>query len=87
MKKHLRHEDMQAVVKSLPTDYQGYGCGTVERWADPVKTYPDCSMGCRWAAWLRGDLGLDWCVCAKPDAPRAGLLTFEHQAGYGCFER
>lgn len=22
MKKHLRHEDMQAVVKSLPTDYQ-----------------------------------------------------------------
>jgi hypothetical protein len=35
---------------------------------------------------MGGDLGFDWGVCAKAGAPRAGLLTFEHQAGYSCFE-
>ena len=28
----------------------------------------------------------DWGVCSKLGAPRAGLLTFEHQTGRGCFE-
>ena len=31
-------------------------------------------------------VGADWCVCTKPGAPRAGLLTFEHMAGFGGFE-
>jgi hypothetical protein len=41
----------------------------------------------RWARWLGGELGADWCVCTRPGAPRAGLLTFEHMAGFACFER
>ena len=72
------------VVRRLPTDYSDFG-GDVVRWADG-DNYPDCSSGCRWARWLKGALGSDWCVCANPASPRAGLLTFEHQAGRGCFE-
>jgi hypothetical protein len=80
------HENLLAVCKRLPTDYTDYG-GEVVRWADEDHhAYPDCSCDCRWAAWLAGDLGADWCVCTNPDAPRLGLLTFEHQAGYECFE-
>jgi hypothetical protein len=71
----------------MPTHYMEYG-GTVERWKDEDESYPDCSIGCRWAAWLEQPLGsdYDWCVCTNPRAPCCGLLTFEHQAGYGCFE-
>ena len=32
------------------------------------------------------ELRYDWGVCSKPGGPRAGLLTWEHQAGFGCFE-
>ena len=32
------------------------------------------------------DFQQDWGVCSNPSAPRAGLLTWEHQAGYNCFE-
>jgi hypothetical protein len=70
----------------LPTDYADYG-GKIVRWQmDDDDPHADCSCGCMWARWLRGPLGGDWCVCAKPDGPRFGLLTFEHQAGHGCFE-
>ena len=79
------HDQLWAVVKRLPTDYKDYG-GTIERWADPAAAYPDCSCGCRWAHKLDGQLGFDWVVCAKPNGPRAGLLTFEHQTGSVCFE-
>lgn len=72
------------IVKRLPTDYTDYG-GEVERWADG-DNYPDCSCGCKWFLPLDGDLGYDWGVCGNPNAPRAGLLTFEHQTGRGCFE-
>lgn len=82
-------EALWRAVKILPSDYADYG-GQVERWADPARTYPDCSSGCRWARPLhdsvRGGQDLDWVVCAKVDGPRAGLLTWEHQAGEGCFE-
>ena len=71
-------------MKILPTDYTDYG-GTVERWADDNKAYPDCSCGCKWAAWLDGDLGSDWCVCTNIQSPRVGLLTFEHMTGSECF--
>jgi hypothetical protein len=69
------------IVKILPTDYKDYG-GEVERWQDPAKAYPDCSLGCRhwWA------LDADWGVCRNPTGPRSGLLTWEHQAGEGCWE-
>lgn len=69
-------------VKQLESDYQDYG-GEVERWADPSEAYPDCSCGCRFACYLEGSG--DWLVCANPDSPRAGLLTWEHQAGRGCY--
>lgn len=75
---------LDSIVKALPSDYTDYG-GEVERWKDG-SDYPDCSCGCKWYLPLEGALGSDWGVCAKPNAPRAGLLTFEHQAGYRCFE-
>lgn len=80
----VTHEQLLAVTRSLPTDYSDYG-GKIVRWEDG-DSYPDCSMGCRWASWLKGSLGNDWCVCGNPNSPRAGFLTFEHQAGRGCFE-
>lgn len=69
------------VVRVLSTDYSEYG-GHVIRWQSD-RDYPDCSAGCRhfWA------LDADWGVCRNPEGPRAGLLTFEHQAGYNCFEQ
>ena len=82
--KKITHEGLLAIMPVRETDYLAYG-GKIERWRDINEVYGDCSLGCRWAAWLEGSLGADWCVCAKPDGPRAGLLTFEHQAGFGCF--
>jgi hypothetical protein len=67
------------VVEVLPTDYAGYGGEVSEEDKDG-----DCSAGCRWAAYLENSG--DWLVCTKPGAPRLGLLTWEHQAGHGCFE-
>ena len=81
----LTHKNLCAIVRAVPSDYTDYG-GEVERWADPRASYPDCSYECRWAAWLKGSLGMDWLICGKPDGPRRGMLTFEHQAGHGCFE-
>ncbi len=63
----------------LPTDYKDYG-GEIERWRGEG-LHGDCSAGCMWARPLAGKLGGDWVVCARPDGPRFGLLTFEHQAG------
>lgn len=79
------HSALLARVTRLPTDYRDYG-GEVERWSDPALAYPDCSSGCTHFAALEGQLGFDWGVCTKLDGPRFGLLTFEHQAGVGCFE-
>lgn len=77
------------VVRILPTDYTDYG-GDVERWADSTKDYPDCSSGCRHFRRLHSGYenveDADWGVCANPKSPRAGLLTFEHQTGLGCWE-
>lgn len=80
-----QHQKLMAALRRLPTDYADYG-GLVVRWADDDRGYPDCSCGCKWAVPLDGMLGLDWLVCAKPGAPRCGLLTFEHQTGVDCFE-
>ena len=80
-----KHELLLTLVKTLPTDYADNG-GVVERWKDEGKLYADCSGGCRHFLKLAGDLGYDWGDCANPLAPRAGLLTFEHQAGHECFE-
>lgn len=81
------HDRLHAIKPILPTDYTDYG-GEVERWADNELGYPDCSHGCRWALWVEmpdGSKG-DWLVCTNPTAPRKGLLTWEHQAGFECYE-
>lgn len=80
------HEDLLPLMIIRPTDYADYG-GQVKRWEDSQDEYPDCSCGCPFFAKLKGSLGADWGVCANPHAQRAGLLTFEHQAGYSCFQR
>ena len=77
--------DLFKCLKILPTDYEEYG-GQVKRWKDPELDYPDCSRGCKHFVKLAEPFSFDWGVCAKPDAPRAGLLTWEHQTGFGCFE-
>lgn len=69
----------------LPTDYDAYG-GEVKRWADPELDYPDCASGCRFFVPLTEPYTYDWGVCAKPESPRAGMLTWEHQAGFACYE-
>lgn len=79
---HAEHYALYDRRTVLPTDYTTHG-GQVDR--DDTEYGADCSCGCRWARWLEGDLGGDWCVCARPDGPRFGLLTFEHQAG-ACYQ-
>jgi hypothetical protein len=78
------------VCKKLPTDYRDYG-GSIERWKIPELSYPDCSCGCKWFIPLYDEANeswdFDWGVCTNPDSPRAGLLTWEHQAGFKCFEQ
>ncbi len=81
----IDHQRLLASAPILQTDYSDYG-GTVKRWAREKQAYPDCSMGCKWAAPLARPFSADWVVCTKPGAPRCGLLTFEHQAGFGCYE-
>jgi hypothetical protein len=77
------------VVQILPTDYSDYG-GEVARWANPTLRYPDCASGCRYFRRLYNEYSrtedADWGVCVNPDSPRAGFLTWEHQAGEGCWE-
>jgi hypothetical protein len=79
------HNELFKLLHVLPSDYSDYG-GTVVRWEREDVSYPDCSCGCKWALWLEAPFQYDWCVCAKPGAPRAGLLTFEHMTGRNCFE-
>ena len=81
----LNHAHLLTICRRLPTDYTDYG-GTVVRWEDGNPSYPDCSCGCKWAVRLEPPFSADWCVCGRADAPRRGLLTFEHLAGKGCFE-
>jgi len=73
------NDPLWVVLKRLPSDYKDYG-GEIVRWEKPDESYPDCSSGCiHWQA-----IDSDWGVCANPSSPRAGLLTWEHQAGYNC---
>ena len=73
------HNELMHVVVRLPKDYEPYG--QVKRWEDPNKSYPDCSMGCKYFIELKGELGNDWGICCNKNSHRYSLLTFEHQ---GC---
>jgi len=79
------HNELMHVVVRLPQDYEPFG--TVKRWEDDNKNYPDCSMGCRYYKPLKGELGQDWGVCVNRNNYRFGLLTFEHMSGVTCFEK
>jgi len=69
------------ILIRLDTDYTDYG-GKVVRYSDVESNFPDCASGCRWFNRIDDDYG----ICTKPNAPRAGMLTYQHQAGYGCYE-
>ena len=80
----MSRDPLWKILKVLPTDYTDYG-GECVRWESMDKAYPDCSCGCKFFHELDGEKGSDWGVCTNPKSPRAGLLTWEHQAGEGCF--
>jgi hypothetical protein len=72
------HDHLLQIVHRLPGDFAPFG--TRDRDAEDAGG-ADCSCGCKHFLKLAGELGLDWGVCANPQSPRRGLLTFEHQ---GC---
>jgi hypothetical protein len=67
------HWHLHAICIRLPSDYEPYGYRV-------HTSGSDCSCGCKWFLKLQA-LPMDWGVCANPQSPRCGLLTFEHQ---GC---
>lgn len=76
----ITHRHLLTIVPRRIWDYPPFGHLDRET-AKDGDWGPDCSSGCKWAAWLDSELGLDWCVCTNPASNRVGLLTFEHQ---GC---
>ena len=79
--------DLQKILRKRSTDYTPWG--KVKRWENPNDNYPDCSCGCKHFKPLYNEktkIDCDYGVCTNPNSARCGLLTFEHQAGKGCFE-
>ena len=74
----MNNDHFWNIVIRLETDYQDYG-GKIPRWEHPEETYLDCST-CKHF----NKIDNDWGICTNPLAKRAGMLTFEHQAGYDC---
>ena len=72
------HEELWAVCKRLPSDFEPYGQRSRETGDGETR---DCSCGYASYHVLIGEARCDWGVCVNPQSPRAGLLTFEHQ---GC---
>jgi len=83
-----RDQSLLDLCKILDTDYIDYG-GKISRWVDTYNRN-DCSCGCKHFIPLYNekykDADMDFGVCANKKSKRCGLLTFEHQAGFGCFE-
>ena len=80
--------NFQTVLRKRATDYLPWG--KVKRWENEKKDYPDCSCGCKHFKPLynkKTTVDCDFGVCINSRSPRCGLLTFEHQAGKGCFEK
>ena len=79
-KRAVTNEQLKAVLKSLPEDYEPWG---QVAWYDapPGAVPADCSCGCKWFVELAGNRSADYGVCANPASHRAGYLTHEHQ---GC---
>lgn len=89
MKKNQPENQLLKACKILNTDYIDYG-GKITRYLDPDLNYPDCSCGCKYFIPLHDEKNncqdFDFGVCINPKSQRCGLLTFEHQAGFGCFD-
>jgi hypothetical protein len=90
MRKRVNIDRNLSDCRVLPTDYMDYG-GQIERWKNDEDIYADCSCCCRWFAPLWNDdaedkADCDFGACMNPNTERYGLLTFEHMAGYKCFE-
>jgi len=83
-----RKNDLLELCKKLDSDYIEYG-GKITRWFDPDYNYADCSCGCKYFIPLHNEQNkgadFDFGVCTNPKSKRCGLLTYEYQAGYGCF--
>ena len=58
----------------LSTDFEPYG---QRKWSGPREVRPDCPACRRFAELFRA--WPDWGVCANPESPRAGLLTYRDQ--------
>ena len=86
MDKNQLHSHLFNILIRMPSDYSDYG-GEIKRWEKENEPYPDCSCGCKYFLPLEGNLGYDWGVCCNPKSKRVGLLTWEHQAGFYCFEQ
>ncbi len=72
----------------LSSDYTRAG-GDVPRYLEARSSDSDCASGCRWFRALDGldpRIAEEWGLCTSPRSPRRGLLTWQHQAGQGCFE-
>lgn len=80
--------NLRSLCRILDTDYSDYG-GKITRWLDPDYNYRDCSHGCKFFIRLHDEkskgCNFDYGVCTNPKSKRCGLLTYENQAGYGCF--
>lgn len=76
------HDHLLQITKKLPTDWKPWG--EVDRDSPDNGFDGDCSC-CLHAVALEDPFGGDWVVCANQGSPRAGLMTFEHQAGHGCY--
>lgn len=83
--RQTKHKELFNILVRKPSDYKDYG-GEVERWKNDNESYPDCSCGCVHFMELEGEMGADWGICTNPKSERQGLLTWEHQNGYKCFE-
>lgn len=84
----MNKDPLWQILHRLPTDYSDYG-GEVKRWEDSNLSYPDCSTCLYFRRLASLDMNRhtddDWGVCTNLQSPRRGLLTWEHQAGVGCW--
>ena len=71
-------DELWDACQKLPSDWEPFGN---RRWPGRLEHHPDCST-CRWFTELFRTWP-DWGVCANPESPRAGLLTFREQ---GCWQ-
>ena len=87
--KSKKDNEFSQACKILDKDYIEFG-GKISRWADPDADYSDCSCGCKFFNPVYNNEqdapDVNFGVCLNPKSRRYGLLTFEHQAGFGCFE-